>query len=130
MPRAPAASAQMNWEDCNNYVAKRYMASDATDAVYFSDCKMQMVAKRYARLYNALGPPKGVDVELKAPLRVVVGLEQAEDESKEGATKEFFDNPTAETLPEGFKYVQSGQLPPGQLGLPTTQLHGYVVHMP
>lgn len=48
-------------QDCNNYVAKRYMKADTLDKVYFNDIKMQMVSKRYARLYNAQGPPKGVD---------------------------------------------------------------------
>lgn len=51
----------MAWEDCNNYVAKRYMKPDTPASVYFDDIKMQMVSKRYARLYNGLGPPKGVD---------------------------------------------------------------------
>lgn len=56
----------MAWEDCNNYVAKRYMkeeeGGEANNAqAYFDDIKMQMVSKRYARLYNALQPPKGVD---------------------------------------------------------------------
>ena len=51
----------MNWEDCNNYVAKRYMKPGTTRDIYFDDIKMQMVSKRYARLYNSLQPPKGVD---------------------------------------------------------------------
>ena len=51
----------MRWEDCNNYVAKRYMKRDTPASIYFDDIKMQMVSKRYARLYNGLAPPKGVD---------------------------------------------------------------------
>ena len=99
--------SRMNWEDCNNYVAKRYLAkapkskyaevsddapkpapkpkappeeteavwkppsslgdeddeSDVSDKVYWTDIKMQMVSKRYARLYNMRipPPPKKVD---------------------------------------------------------------------
>ena len=49
------------WDQCNNYVAKRYMREAVEAQVYFDDVKMQMVSKRYARLYNALSPPKGVD---------------------------------------------------------------------
>ena len=52
---------KMNWASCNNYVAKRYLAADTPGAVYFDDIKMQMISKRYARLYNSLAPPKGVD---------------------------------------------------------------------
>ena len=54
---------RMNWEDCNNYVAKRYLAKDVIDDVYWTDIKMQMVSKRYARQYNMRipPPPKKVD---------------------------------------------------------------------
>jgi elongation factor 2 kinase len=52
----------MSWESCNNYVAKRYMKEGGVEKdVYYDDIKMQMVSKRYARLYNCLAPPKGVD---------------------------------------------------------------------
>ena len=53
---------RMNWEDCNNYVAKRYL-QDVSDDVYWMDIKMQMVSKRYARQYNMRipPPPKKVD---------------------------------------------------------------------
>tara|TARA_B110000046_G_C12690098_1_gene272227 strand:+ start:249 stop:368 length:120 start_codon:yes stop_codon:yes gene_type:complete len=33
----------MAWEDCNNYVAKRYIRADASRDIYFDDIKMQMV---------------------------------------------------------------------------------------
>ena len=52
----------MNWEHCDNYVAKRYMKADTPSSTYFDDVKMQMVAKRYASLYNRRAPPKPVDV--------------------------------------------------------------------
>ena len=51
----------MDWERCNNYVAKRYIKRETDKEVYFSDIKMQMVAKRHSKLFNARGPPKGVD---------------------------------------------------------------------
>ncbi|KAL3904369.1 MAG: hypothetical protein SGPRY_011309, partial [Prymnesium sp.] len=51
----------MDWKDCNNYVAKRYISPDTSSDTYLNDIKMQMVAKHYAELYNALKPPKGVD---------------------------------------------------------------------
>ncbi|KAL1507972.1 hypothetical protein AB1Y20_007576 [Prymnesium parvum] len=51
----------MDWKDCNNYVAKRYINRDIPKETYFTDIQMQMVAKRYAKLYNTLHPPKGVD---------------------------------------------------------------------
>ena len=51
----------MDWKDCNNYVAKRYLEPDTPRDRYFNDIQMQMVSKRYARLYNASSPPKGVD---------------------------------------------------------------------
>ena len=50
----------MNWEHCNNYVAKRYV-KPVDDAVYFDDIKMQMVAKNLSTKFNALHPPKRVD---------------------------------------------------------------------
>ena len=50
----------MNWANCHNYVAKRYMqAHDAS--IYFDDIKMQMVAKDMASRYNQGAPPKPVD---------------------------------------------------------------------
>ena len=57
----PTFFFNMNWESCNNYVAKRYMLTQDGAQPYFDDIKMQMISKRYARLYNALSPPKGVD---------------------------------------------------------------------
>ena len=51
----------MDWKDCNNYVAKRYIARDTPRDTYFNDIKMQMVSKKYARMYNQHAPPKGVD---------------------------------------------------------------------
>ena len=50
----------MNWEHCNNYVAKRYVRP-VDDAVYFDDIKMQMVAKNLSTKFNARNPPKRVD---------------------------------------------------------------------
>ena len=75
---------KMKWEECNNYVAKRYKDAETPRERYFSDIEMQMISKkyatrdrtpaarcricahrglrcRYARQYNALGPPKKVD---------------------------------------------------------------------
>ena len=76
----------MNWANCHNYVAKRYMQARASastttpnpspspspspspnpnqahDAsIYFDDIKMQMVAKDMASRYNQGAPPKPVD---------------------------------------------------------------------
>ena len=65
----------MAWQDCNNYVAKRYMDRDTPRQAYFDDVKMQMVSKRYARMYNALGPPKGVDFLLAFVMEVERGGE-------------------------------------------------------
>ena len=50
-----------NWQECNNYVAKRYLVEGTERETYFSDIEMQMVSKRFARKYNALKPPKKVD---------------------------------------------------------------------
>ncbi len=47
----------MAWEDCNNYVAKRYMKADTPASVYFDDVKMQMVAKRCGRDSRARATP-------------------------------------------------------------------------
>ena len=33
------------WDQCNNYVAKRYMREAVEAQVYFDDVKMQMVSK-------------------------------------------------------------------------------------
>jgi hypothetical protein len=51
----------MDWEQCENYVAKRYLVPGTPRETYFSDIEMQMISKRYARQYTALGPPKKVD---------------------------------------------------------------------
>lgn len=88
----------MDWKDCNNYVAKRcihtpcsvfrplvtsqtasprsYISPDTSSDTYLNDIKMQMVAKHYAELYNALKPPKGVDflhafaIEVRLPFHL------------------------------------------------------------
>ena len=52
---------KMKWEECNNYVAKSYLAADTPRETYFSDIEMQMISKRFARLYTAKKPPKKVD---------------------------------------------------------------------
>eukprot|EP00310_Coccolithus_braarudii_P008883 CAMPEP_0183376724 /NCGR_PEP_ID=MMETSP0164_2-20130417/121108_1 /TAXON_ID=221442 /ORGANISM="Coccolithus pelagicus ssp braarudi, Strain PLY182g" /LENGTH=163 /DNA_ID=CAMNT_0025554083 /DNA_START=1 /DNA_END=489 /DNA_ORIENTATION=- len=51
----------MNWEHCNNYVAKRYIKAGTAVDIYFADVKMQMVAKRLSKMYNRKLPPKHVD---------------------------------------------------------------------
>ena len=52
---------KMDWEACNNYVAKRYLIEETERETYFSDIEMQMLSKRDARQYNGLAPPKKVD---------------------------------------------------------------------
>ena len=42
-------------------VAKRYLVEGTARETYFSDIEMQMISKRYARMYTAMGPPKKVD---------------------------------------------------------------------
>ena len=50
------------WRGCDNYVAKKYRAHiGATKEMYFSDCQMQMVAKKVAEEYNKLKPPHRID---------------------------------------------------------------------
>jgi len=54
-------------------VAKRYIRADASRDIYFDDIKMQMVSKRYAKLYNVKEPPKGVDFLMAFVLEVERG---------------------------------------------------------
>eukprot|EP00802_Teleaulax_amphioxeia_P008022 Tamp_08030.p1 GENE.Tamp_08030~~Tamp_08030.p1 ORF type:complete len:614 (+),score=141.95 Tamp_08030:318-2159(+) len=50
------------WRGCDNYVAKKYRDHvGATKDMYFSDCQMQMVAKKVAEEYNKLKPPHRID---------------------------------------------------------------------
>ena len=65
----------MNWEHCNNYVAKRYVRP-VDDAVYFDDIKMQMVAKNLSTKFNARNPPKRVDFLHAFAIEVARGGEQ------------------------------------------------------
>eukprot|EP00960_Hanusia_phi_P039352 753859-Hanusia_phi.AAC.5 len=47
---------------CDNYVAKRYKSHvQAADEMYFTDCKMQMIAKKMADDFNKLKPPHRID---------------------------------------------------------------------
>ena len=64
----------MDWEHCNNYVAKRYVKPVADD-VYYADVKMQMVAKALSAKYNAQQPPKRVDFLHAFVIEVVRGGE-------------------------------------------------------
>lgn len=50
------------WRGCDSYVAKKYRPHiDATKEMYFTDCQMQMVAKKVAEEYNKLKPPNRID---------------------------------------------------------------------
>ena len=73
------------------------MKADTDAQIYFDDIQMQMVSKRYARLYNGLGPPKGVDflqafiVEVvRGGETVVFAVERAMEE--EGAFVKYNNN--------------------------------------
>lgn len=48
----------------------RYIERSTPRETYFDDIKMQMVSKKYAKMYNALGPPKGVDFLLAFVIEV------------------------------------------------------------
>ena len=52
-------SAQPDWQNASNYVAKCYM-SDQPRNVYEQDVKLQMDAKMWGEKYNKRNPPKKV----------------------------------------------------------------------
>ena len=52
-------SANPDWRNASNYVAKRYM-KEAGRQVYFQDVKLQMDAKLWGEEYNKHRPPKKV----------------------------------------------------------------------
>ena len=65
-------SQSQDWiKDCNNYVAKSYMAEDTPKETYFEDVKLQMDAKLWGEEYNRHNPPKKVDIFQMAVLEMV-----------------------------------------------------------
>ena len=65
-------SQSQDWiKDCNNYVAKSYMAEDTLKETYFEDVKLQMDAKLWGEEYNRHNPPKKVDIFQMAVLEMV-----------------------------------------------------------
>ena len=65
-------SQSQDWvKDCNNYVAKSYMAKNTPKETYFEDVKLQMDAKLWGEEYNRHNPPKKVDIFQMAVLEMV-----------------------------------------------------------